>query len=198
MKFKPLSLLATVALLLPTIASAHPGHGPAVGLVAGFSHPMTGLDHILTMVLVGVFAAQLSGRALWLVPAAFVAMMGVGGALGMYGVGLPFVETGIAVSVIVMGAVVALGLRAPVAVAMALVGVFAVFHGHAHGAEMPANTGGLDFALGFMVATATLHAIGIALTVAVLRLASARSLPVLRTAGGLAAVAGLGLLTGTI
>src|SRR6476659_1401554 len=133
---KGLTIAAAVT-LVPTAAFAHPGLGDAHGFVAGFAHPLGGLDHILAMVTVGIFAWQLGGRALWLVPAAFVAAMAAGGALAMTGVPVPMVETGIAASVIVLGAIVALGIKAPLAIAMGLVGLFAIFHGHAHGSEMP-------------------------------------------------------------
>src|SRR5262249_11545756 len=124
--------LTTVALtLIPTAAFAHPGIGDAHGFVAGFAHPLGGLDHILAMVTVGIFAWQLGGRALGLVPATFVIAMAAGGALGMAGVPVPFVELGIAASVIVLGAVVAFPRPAPVAIAVGRVGVFALFHGHA-------------------------------------------------------------------
>src|SRR5688572_17148307 len=125
--------LATILALIPTAAFAHAGHGGHDGLLSGFMHPMGGLDHVLAMVAVGVFAAVLGGRALWLVPASFVAMMLAGFALGANGIDLPMVELGIALSSIVIGGAAALGRPMPVAAAMALVGTFAVFHGHAHG-----------------------------------------------------------------
>ena len=99
----------------------------------GFMHPLGGLDHQLAMILVGIFAYQLAGRALWLVPLTFVGIMAVGGFLGIAGVPVPFIEIGIALSVIVLGAIVAFGVKVPVAVAMGIVGLFAIFHGHAHG-----------------------------------------------------------------
>lgn len=190
--------LTAALVLLPTAAFAHPGHLDATGLAHGFAHPITGLDHILAMVMVGVFAWQLGGRAVWLVPATFVAVMALGGVLGMAGVGVPFVEIGIALSVVVLGAVVALGVKAPLAAAMALVGLFAVFHGHAHGVEMPAGAGGLSYGLGFMLATALLHVAGVAIGVAIGRLADRTGPVVTRTAGALVGVAGVGLLTGIL
>ena len=147
--------LTTAALtLIPTAAFAHPGIGDAHGFVAGFAYPLGGLDHILAMVTVGIFAWQLGGRALWLVPATFMLAMAAGGALGMAGVPVPFAEVGIAASVIVLGAVVAFARKAPVAIAVGLVGVFAVFHGHAHGTEMPLDASGGTYAAGFLLATA--------------------------------------------
>ena len=186
--------LATLAALTPTIAFAHTGIGPTVGFSHGFLHPITGLDHVLAMVMVGMFAAQLGGRALWLVPAAFVAVMAAGGALGVAGYPLPFVEIGIALSVVTLGALVAFGVRLPTAVAMAVVALFAIFHGHAHGSEMPETAAGLTYGLGFVVATALLHAAGIGLGLVAGR---TRTVAV-RAAGGLAAIAGVALLTGLI
>ena len=190
--------LALAGALLPSMASAHTGVGDTVGFAHGFLHPLNGLDHVLAMVMVGVFAWQLGGRALWLVPATFVALMAVGGALGVAGIGLPFVEAGIALSVIVLGAVVALRVQAPVAVAMAVVGLFAIFHGHAHGAEMPETAAGLGYGLGFMLATALLHAAGIGLGFAI-GWADARKGPIVaRTAGAAAALAGVAILAGLV
>lgn len=189
--------LAAALVLLPSVAFAHTGDH-ATGLAHGFAHPITGLDHILAMVMVGVFAWQLGGRAVWLVPATFVAVMALGGALGMAGVGVPFVEIGIALSVVILGAVVAFGVKAPIAAAMALVGVFAVFHGHAHGMEMPADAAGLTYGIGFMLGTALLHIGGIAIGFVIGRLAERNGPAVTRAAGALVGVAGVGILTGII
>jgi len=190
-----LGALTIAAALLPATAFAHPGHVEAGGFAHGFLHPMSGLDHILAMVAVGAFAVGIGGRALWMVPAAFVAMMAVGGFLGMEGVRLPLVEIGIATSVIVLGLAVALRWKLPVAVASALVGLFAIFHGHAHGAEMPVDASGLGYAVGFMLATASLHVMGIGLGLAVGKV-GARSQLVLRAGGGVMALAGFALLGG--
>jgi urease accessory protein len=188
--------LATILTLVPTAAFAHTGHGDTAGLLHGFMHPIGGLDHVLAMVAVGVFAYVLGGRALILVPLSFVLMMAVGFLLGASGVNLPFVELGIALSSVVIGAVAASGRSMPVAAAMSLVGLFAVFHGHAHGAEMPADAGGLAYALGFMAATALLHAAGIAGAFGVAALAGRHGRPLARVAGGLFAAGGVGLLAG--
>ncbi|HQS11097.1 MAG TPA: HupE/UreJ family protein, partial [Xanthobacteraceae bacterium] len=134
--FRVLAIAGALA-LAPSLAFAHTGVGATHGFVHGFMHPVTGLDHVLAMVTVGILAWQMGGRAIWLLPASFVTLMAVGGALGMSGFDLPYVETGIALSVVVLGAAVAMGVKAPLAFAMGLVGMFAVFHGHAHGAEMP-------------------------------------------------------------
>jgi urease accessory protein len=155
------SLLAMAAMLAASPAYAHPGFHVS-GLSAGILHPLTGLDHALAMVAVGLLAALLGGRALWAVPGSFVAMMLIGGGLGLAGVGVPAVEIGIAASVLVLGSVVALGRTPPVGAVMALVGGFAVFHGYAHGAEIPAGAGALSYSLGFAVASALLHLAGMA------------------------------------
>lgn len=189
-------ILALALALLPTAALAHAGHGDTGGFMYGFEHPLGGLDHVLAMVAVGIFAFVLGGRALLLVPLAFVGMMAVGFGLGVAGVALPFVELGIALSVVVIGAAAAWGKPMPVAVAMALVGIFAVFHGHAHGAEMPADSSGLGYALGFMVATALLHAAGIGAAMGVARLVGTYGKPIARAAGALFALGGVGILAG--
>src|SRR5262245_12129267 len=154
-------LTAAVALVVSsTVAFAHPG-GPAHDLTHGFLHPVSGLDHVLAMVAVGLLAAQLGGRALWLVPGAFVAVMAAAAAFGVAGVTPPRAELGIAASVLVLGAVVALRIGMPAWVAGLTVAIFAVFHGVAHGAEMPSTMLGLAYGAGFVAATALLHAIGI-------------------------------------
>jgi len=190
------AVMATLA--VPTLAFAHTGLGETTGFTHGFQHPISGLDHILAMVMVGVFAVQLGRRALWLVPSTFVLVMAVGGALGAMGVAVPFVETGIALSVVVLGAVVALGIKAPSAIAMGIVGLFAIFHGHAHGAEMPEDAGGFAYATGFMIATALLHVVGIAIGFLVGRGSERRGQIVTQATGGLAALAGVGLLSGLL
>lgn len=190
-----LGLLTLAAAFLPTAAFAHTGVGSTTSFVHGFMHPVGGLDHVLAMIAVGAFAARLGGRAIWMVPAAFIAMMAVGGILGMEHVHLPFVETGIAVSVIVLGLAVALRWRLPVAAACGLVGLFAVFHGHAHGGEMPVDASGVRYAIGFMLATAVLHVAGIGLGLAVVGISS-RSQLALRAGGGAIALAGVALLGG--
>ncbi|MGE0008170.1 MAG: HupE/UreJ family protein [Parvibaculaceae bacterium] len=190
-------ILAGLVLALSAgVAQAHTGVGSTMGFGHGFGHPFSGLDHILAMVAVGLFAANLGGRALWLVPASFVAMMAVGGMLGIAGIGVPFVEIGIALSVVVLGAAVALSWNVPVAAAMTLVGVFAIFHGHAHGAEMPLAASGLAYAAGFMLATAILHAIGIGLGLSIGALARSHSHRITQVGGGAMALAGVGILAG--
>lgn len=194
-------LRATAAgalLLVAAPAFAHTGAGEAHGFIHGFMHPVGGLDHVLAMVLVGMLAFQLGGHALWALPVAFVSVMALGGALGMAGIAVPTVEVGIALWVVVLGAALAFRLRVPVAVAAAVVGLFAVFHGYAHGAEMPESAGGLIYAHGFMLATALLHGCGLGLGYAIARLSDRHGGMISRLAGGLAGLAGVGLLVGNL
>ncbi|MFV0361234.1 HupE/UreJ family protein [Tropicimonas sp.] len=155
--------IATVLAATPALAHLNPGeHG---SFMAGLSHPVFGLDHILAMVAVGLWAASLGGRAMWGLPGAFVGAMVAGFAAAISGVGMPFVEPMILVSVLALGLAVALALRLPVAAAAAIVGLFGLFHGHAHGGELGA-AGALAFGAGFAASTAILHAIGVATAVA--------------------------------
>jgi urease accessory protein len=194
-----LRLSAAAALaLIPAIASAHPGHEGAAGLAHGFMHPLGGIDHILAMVAVGLIAARLGGRALWLVPASFVITMAVAGLAGMAGIGLAHAEAGIALSLVVLGAMIALRLTMPVAAAMALVGFFAIFHGYAHGAEMPETVSGLAYGAGFLAATGLLHGLGIALGLTIDQSGEAFGRRTLRLGGTAAMLAGAVLLIGAI
>lgn len=150
---------ALASVLVPAVAGAH-GHAGDGGFVSGLNHPVFGYDHLLAMVTVGLLSAQIGGRAIWTVPATFVSVMAVGGVLGMSGVRLPWVEYGIAVSVLALGSAVVCARKLPVVVAMCFVGVFALFHGHAHGTEMPHFSDPALYALGFSLATAVLHILG--------------------------------------
>jgi urease accessory protein len=190
--------LALAATLLPTLAVAHTGVGDTSGFLHGFEHPIFGLDHVLAMIAVGIFAWQLGGRAIWLVPITFVLVMAAGGVVGIAGINVPFVEMGIALSVVVLGAAVAFGVRAPVALAMGLVGLFAIFHGHAHGAEMPENASGLLYGLGFMAGTALLHLTGLAAGYGIGSVSDRYGRFIVRGAGAAIAVAGAGIVTGVI
>jgi len=143
-------------------ASAHTGHHAVAGFSSGFGHPFSGLDHLLAMIAVGLWATQQGGRALWAVPAAFVAAMLAGGALAWMGLPLPHVETGIAVSVLVLGLLVAMRRRWGAVIGMAIAAGFALFHGYAHGLEMPQASSPALYAAGFTLATALLHAAGVA------------------------------------
>jgi urease accessory protein len=177
-------------------AFAHTGVDHAHGFMHGFLHPIGGLDHTLAMVTVGLLAVHLGGRALWLLPATFILIMTAGGILGIDGVRIPYVEIGIASSVIALGLMFASGMTIPVGLAMGIVGFFAIFHGHAHGAEMPASASGLSYAIGFMVATAALHAIGIGIGLAIAAAGRKMSVRAARMSGGAIALAGVGLLAG--
>jgi urease accessory protein len=185
--------VATIAAIaaLTTPAFAHTTPGQAQGFVTGMLHPLSGLDHILAMVAVGIWGAQLRRPAIWILPIAFPLVMSFGGLLGIRGVPLPGVEIGVAASAVVLGIVIALELRPPLWVAALIVSAFAIFHGHAHGTELPKAASPLTYALGFVLATGLLHVSGILIGLV-------DFLPVggklLRTAGGLIASTGLFLL----
>ena len=183
------------AAFIPSIASAHTGIGDTAGFFHGFEHPVGGLDHVLAMVLVGIMAWQAGGRALYAVPASFVMLMAIGAGAGMAGMDVPFVELGIALSVVVFGLAVAFRVRAPILAMAPLVGLFAMFHGHAHGTEMPETAAGLAYGLGFVAATALLHAAGLGLGFALAKTGE-RNGALVRIAGGAAAAAGVAILTG--
>ena len=196
-----LALLRTVLGLvaaMPTTVLAHPGFDHAHDLLHGLAHPFTGLDHVLAMVAVGFVAARLGGRALWAVPVSFVATMAVAGAIGMRGIVLPGLETGIALSVVVLGALVSLRVRLPVCVAAATVAVFAVFHGYSHGLELGGARSGIAFGLGFTAATAMLHLTGIGVGVMTERIGVSFSHRFARAGGSVMVLAGLMLLAGRL
>jgi len=195
-RFAVRASMTTLAFTPPTFAFAHTGIGSTFGFTHGFGHPISGIDHTFAMVLVGLLAYQLGGRALWLVPSAFVALMAVGGAIGIAGYGMPMVETGIAISVVVLGASVAMKMKTPTIVVTGIVGLFALFHGHAHGAEMPADAAGVAYAGGFVAATALLHAAGVGVGFLIERIDGSQGLSVSRVVGGIGVVAGVGLLAG--
>jgi urease accessory protein len=183
--------LALVA-ALASVAHAHTGSGTAgMGLAEGLAHPVGGIDHVLAMMAVGLWAAQWGGRAVWALPAAFLAAMLAGGLLGLAGAPLPYVEVGIVASVLALGALIALEWRPALSLGIALVGVFAVFHGHAHGAEVPPVAAAPVYAVGFTAATALLHAAGVLLGLTLRDGVAARAL---RASGGAIAVAGVLLL----
>lgn len=181
--------------LAPAVAFAHAGHGEHSGFIHGFMHPIAGLDHILAMVTVGILAYQIGGRALWLVPTTFLAVMAAGGLLGVAGVSFYFVEPGIAASVVVLGIIVALALKPPVAVAMTVVALFAVFHGYAHGIEAPLDGSTASYGAGFLLATALLHAAGIAVGMLFGRIVATQGQLGYRLAGSAVALTGLVILT---
>jgi urease accessory protein len=191
------TLLAAAFALVPSLALAHPGlPGHTHDLATGFLHPLGGIDHVLAMVAVGLLAAQLGGRALWLVPASFVAAMAAAGLAGMNGVALPLTEVGIAASIIVLGGAIALRLSMAIAAAMALVGFFAIFHGYAHGTETPETASGLLYGLGFVAATALLHGFGIGIGLALGRLDGTFGRNLVRITGTVIAAFGIAMLSG--
>jgi urease accessory protein len=175
-------------LLVPTLAQAHPQIGYSTGFVRGMAHPLTGLDHICAMIAVGLWAVQRGGRALWFVPLTFVSVMILGGIVGMAKIPIPWVEPGIAASVLILGLLIAAAVRLPLWASMVLVGLFAFFHGHAHGWEMPVAASGMLFGLGFIVSTIALHACGIGLGLAAKRTGSVNFI---RYAGGAIAACGI-------
>lgn len=161
--YRVLLLLPGLALALVTFAaSAHTGEGIDSGFESGFWHPILGWDHVVAMVAVGLWGAFLGSPAIWILPVVFPMVMAVGGALGIVGVPLPMVETGIALSGVVLGLLIAFAARAPLWVAAVIVGIFAIFHGHAHGTELPEAFNAYGYAIGFVVATGLLHLFGIA------------------------------------
>ena len=183
-----MALGALVLLLASTPVLAHVQGGEAAGFLSGLSHPVSGWDHVLAMVAVGLWGAQLGPPALWLLPVTFPMVMAVGGMLGLMGFPIPGVEIGIAVSAVVLGVMVLLEARPPLAVAAVVVGFFGVFHGHAHGTELPAGQSGLLYSVGFVFATGCLHGVGIAIGL-IHRWPAGRR--VLRGAGAVVALAGV-------
>jgi urease accessory protein len=175
-----------------TPALAHAGEGVSGGFLGGFTHPLFGPDHVVAMVAVGLWGAFLGAPAIWLLPVVFPLVMALGGAAGILGLPLPGVETGIAVSAIVLGAMVALAARPPLWIAAIIVGAFAIFHGHAHGAELPPGADAVAFSVGFVMATGLLHLTGIGFGL-LTRWPAGRV--AVRVAGGLIALAGLAFLS---
>lgn len=191
MNHKTLAMTLT-ALALPGVANAHVGLHTD-GALAGISHPFSGLDHILAMVAVGFWAASLGGRARWIVPLTFVAVMALGGVMGILGVRLPMVETGIALTVAVLGLLVAFEVKVPTPAAAGIVGLCALFHGHAHGSELPSMASAGGYVFGFVATTIVLHLIGMGL--ASLRFGSVGRFAG-RAAGAAVALAGAALMAG--
>jgi urease accessory protein len=182
-------LLALAAFVVPVLAHAHPGHeGHELtwDFTSGAIHPLSGWDHVLAMMAVGLWAAQLGGRSRWLVPAAFVGVMTLGALLGHAGFAFAGVEQGIAASILILGVLIAGAVKLPVRACMAIVGAFALFHGVAHGAEMPATTSGLSYGIGFVASTIFLHAVGLGLG-----LGLRNEEKMARFAGGAVAIAGV-------
>lgn len=186
-------LLALPLALIAMQASAHTGAGIHSGFASGFWHPILGWDHVVAMVAVGLWAATLGGRAVFILPVVFPLVMAFGGALGVMSVPIPAIETGIALSGVVLGLLVAFAVRAPTWMAATIVGVFAVFHGHAHGTELPEVFGPAGYAAGFVVGTALLHSLGIGLGLVAM---SDNGKAAVRAAGGGIAMVGAAFLFG--
>lgn len=184
-------LIVSLAALLPALAIAHDGTTlPYGSFLSGLTHPVLGMDHFLAMVCVGIVSAQIGGRAIWTVPATFVLIMAFGGFLGWLDIGLTALEAGIAFSVLALGTAIAADKTVPLVVAMSAVGVFAIFHGYAHGAEMPAVAQPITYALGFMTGTSLLHVLGV--VIGDISQHYARGKVILRVSGAaIAAVGGL-------
>lgn len=174
--------------LTPIAALAHSGSGLASGLSAGFLHPFSGLDHLLAMFAVGLFAAQLGGRALWSLPTLFVSVMLLGGILAQSGIVIPYAEQGILASFLVLGLLVAGAVRLPLSLTSGMISFFALAHGHAHGSEAPLSQSFAFYALGFALATALLHAIGLSIGVVFQRISLA---PLSRLIGAMIALMGI-------
>ncbi len=153
--------MVAIATLWAQPAFAHPQKGQAVGFITGFVHPISGPDHVLAMVAVGLWGAQLGAPAIWALPVAFPMVMAFGGMLGLIGMHIVGTEYGIAASAILLGAAVLFEVRPPLAVAAMLIGIFAICHGYAHGTELPPNQSAVLYSMGFVVATGCLHAVGI-------------------------------------
>ena len=187
--------LIIAAVLLPGMALAHEGASlPYGSFVGGLSHPVLGMDHFLAMVSVGILSAQMGGRAIWTVPATFVGVMALGGLLGYIDIGLSAIEAGIALSVLVLGIAIAADRKLPMSLAMTFVGFFAIFHGYAHGAEMPAVANSITYAAGFLIGTAALHLFGV--LIGDISRRYARGPLALRFAGGFIAATGMLFLFG--
>jgi len=189
------SIVAACLLLTPLAAMAHVEGGAAGGLLSGLGHPVSGLDHVLAMVAVGVWGAQLGRPAIWLLPVIFPLLMALGGFAGLMGWNLPAIEVGIALSAVVLGALILGQVRLPLAIAVLIVAFFAVFHGHAHGTEMSSGANAMLYSIGFVIATGLLHAAGIALGV-IHRWDTGRV--ILRAAGSVVLCGGLYFLWGAL
>ncbi|EGT3628047.1 HupE/UreJ family protein [Shewanella sp. SP2S2-4] len=188
-----IGLLLLLTLCWTAPVSAHEIHSGG-GFMSGFNHPVLGFDHLLAMLSVGMLSTQLGGRAIWTVPLAFVTFMLVGGILGLYAIAVPFVEIGIALSVLLLGLAIAFDRQIPLLFAMAFVGVFAIFHGHAHGAEMPELASPVLYALGFLFGTAVIHLGGVMIGLGMQRMTGQRNL--MRVTGAAIAAMGGYLLAG--
>lgn len=190
-----LSISVLIWCILAGGALAHGDHGDAGGFVSGFTHPVLGWDHIAAMVAVGLWGAFLGRPAIWILPVVFPLAMALAAAAAVIGVPLPGVEAGIAASAVILGLMIAFAVQPPLWVAGAIVGVFAIFHGHAHGTELPHAVNPFAYATGFVLSNGLLHAVGIVFG---LLMAVPGGKLAIRGGGGLISLAGLGFLTGAL
>lgn len=187
-----LAAISSFIFFAPALAHAHTGLGQANGFMHGLAHPVSGFDHLLAMVAVGIWASQIGGKGIWAIPATFVGIMSFGGLLGINGATMPFVEEGIAMSVLIFGVLIAAATRLPLIASAIMVGLFAIFHGFAHGAEMPGTATGFAYGMGFALATTILHLCGIGMGTLLQKMGKVQ---VVRYAGGAIAISGMYLLS---
>lgn len=196
-KYSGAILLALLVSLIPQVAYAHDGSNvPFGGFLSGLIHPVLGYDHLLAMLSVGILSAQIGGRAIWTVPTTFVGVMAVGGALGLIDIGLNGIEFGIAASLVMLGSIIAAERNIPVRLAMLGVGFFAIFHGYAHGSEMPTTAEPVLYALGFLTGTALIHIAGV--VIGDIAKHYERGKIILRIGGGLIALIGFLFIFGVL
>jgi len=186
-------LIILLILALPGMVLAHTGEGITGGLMSGFMHPIAGLDHVTAMIAVGILGAFLGKPAIWVLPVVFPLVMAFGGVLGLVGVPIPFIEIGIAVSSIVLGLMILFAVKFPLWITAIIVAAFAIFHGHAHGTELPKAANALSYSVGFVVSTGLLHLAGIGIG-ELIRWPAGQIIA--RAIGGIIALAGVGFLTG--
>ena len=183
-----------ITLLIPSMASAHTGVGDPTGFWHGLGHPIGGLDHILAMVAVGLWAAQIGGKALWLIPGTFILTMAISSVLGHFGIPLPGIEQGILASDFILGLLLLFAARFPLAVSTSLVAILAIFHGYAHGAEMPETVSGLTYGIGFIISTAALHLAGIGMGLGIERVQPQLQQLLFRLGGGVVVIGAIYVL----
>lgn len=184
-----------LSLVAPETVLAHTGEGIADGLMSGFVHPLAGLDHVAAMVAVGILGAFLGRPAIWILPVVFPLVMAFGGVLGLLGIPIPYIEVGIAASSLVLGSMILFELKPPLWITAVIVAAFAIFHGHAHGTELPKAANALAYSAGFVVSTGLLHLAGIGFG-ELIRWPIGKIIA--RAAGGIIALVGIGFLTGWI
>lgn len=173
--------------------TGHTGFGSVSGFESGFLHPISGIDHLLAMVSVGILSAQLGGKSIWLIPLSFVSIMIIGATFGFFGMAIPFVEYGIIASVVVLGLAIAFGHKTPLSLAITLVAISSIFHGNAHGLEMPNNISGIEYGVGFTIATAFLHMTGILINLFIHKVQKKVASLMIRASGAVITIVGIAL-----